>query len=156
MPFVLLGVIVLGAAASIALFFKSREDDAAPGAGPALGATTRAPDPPAPAGPITDFQTVSSAEAPSNTVFDDRANELPDKFNSSGAATFAPIGVNIPEDPFLGMASIPGADRALGYAVDDMTPQNTGSMFVDDIEYRADTAFAPGSFAGGLVPESLK
>jgi hypothetical protein len=121
-----------------------------------LGATTRAPDPPAASGPITDFQTTSSAESPSNTVFDDRAGELPDKFGSSGAATYAPIGVNVPEDPFLAMAPIPGADRALGYAIDDMSQPDSSSMFSDDIEYRADQAFAPGSFAGGLNSELLK
>jgi hypothetical protein len=154
MPFVLLGVIVLGAAASIALFFKSRED-APPGAGPALGATTRAPDPPS--STTTDTQTVSAVDPPSSTVaVDPMANELPDRFNSSPAATYRPIGSRIPEDPFLSMAPIPGVDTALGYAIEDMVRPITSSPYVDDIEYPADVAFAPGSFAGGLVDEALK
>jgi hypothetical protein len=152
MPFVLLGVIVLGAAASIALFLRDH-DNAAPGAGPQLGATTRAPDPPSSV--VTDNQTTSAVDPPSSTVYEDRVNESPDKFNSSGAATSAPIGMNVPEDPFLAMAPLPGADRALGYAVDDMSPLAAPALYVDDIEYRADQAFAPGSFAGTL-PDALQ
>ena len=153
MPFVLLGVIVLGAAASIALFLR-RDEDSAPGAGPALGATTRLPDPLS--STTTDFQTTSAAEMPSSTVVDDRANELPDKFGSSAAATKEPIGVNTPEDPFLAMAPIPGADRALGYAVDDMSPLPAVRLYVDDIELRSDVAFAPAAYGLGLPDELLK
>jgi hypothetical protein len=151
MPFLLVGIAVLLAAGGVALYVQRA--DKGPGAGPELGATKRAPDPPA--APVTTFQTVSAAEMPSSTVFDDRANENPDKFMSSGAATTRPIGVNVPEDPFLAMDEIPGVDRPLGYAVDDMGTKDTASPFEDDIERPADLAFAPAVSSGGIPPASI-
>lgn len=152
MPFVLVGVVVLLAAGGVALYMQ--RSDSKPGAGPAPGTTTRQPDPPS--APTTGFQTTSSAELPSSTVVDDRANENPDKWNSSNAATAAPVGANTPEDPFIMMAAIPAGDVALGYAVDDLSDVSHASPFEDDIERRADLAYAPASFQGGLTTESLK
>ena len=153
MPFLLVGLAVLLAAGGVALVLQ-RSADKEPGAGPELGATKRAPDPPA--APVTTFNTVSASELPSDTIYDDRVNENPDKFASSGAATTRPIGVNVPEDPFLAMDAIPGVDRPLGYSVDDMGAKDTASPFEDDITRPADLAFAPAVSSGGVPPASLQ
>lgn len=155
MPFVLIGLAVLGAAGVVALLVQSSEAKAGRPGGPELGATERGAGDPA-ATTTADFQTTSAAE-PTDSTFEAKANELPDRFLASPAATVAPIGYNRPEDPFIEMDAIPAASRALGYAVDDFAaPAFTSSPFMDDIELPADVAFAPGNFAGGLVDPLLK
>jgi hypothetical protein len=154
MPFVFAGFAFLIGAGVVALVLQHK-DNAAPGAGPRLGATPREPDPPS--APTTNYQTTSSAEGPSSSLVDERAAELPDRWASSGSATSTPIGVRIPEDPFPNTSTAPGGNVAHGYAVDDLTPAPPIILWEkDDIEEPADLAFAPAAYAGGRVAGLLK
>lgn len=150
MPFVVIGLLVVAGAGAAAYFLRSGES----AAGEPTGATLRAPDPVS--APTTAAQTTSAVESPSDVTVEASSAELPDRFASSSAATTTPIGRNTVEDPFLDMAAIPGNDVSRGYAVDDLSPVNTGTPFVDDVELPADVAFAPASYSGGLRDELLK
>lgn len=149
MPFVLIGLGILGAAGVVAILIK--RSDAIAATTP-IGATERGADPPS--SPTTAFQTTSAAEPPSNTVAEARSDELPDRWKSSSAATPRPIGTNEPEDPFLGMSAPDPRDRNLGYAIDDLTQVSTASPFEDDIVKQTDVANAPAAF--GLVSGLLR
>jgi hypothetical protein len=156
MPFVLVGLALLAGVGITAILVQRAGTTGTPGAGPALGATQqKTADPPG--APTTSFQSTSPAEPPDPAVaLDPKVNENPDRWMKSPAATTTPIGINQPEDPFIGMDAPDLGDRNLGYAIDDLTQQSDVSMFEDDIERPADLAYAPAAFNLGRVAPLLR